>query len=67
MDRADGAGMTKPSEDELYVHLTVDDTRTAQAAGAEFIEPNGGGTGARLSQGRGDGDVTEPPPGKHRT
>jgi len=25
-----------PSEDDLYVHLTVDDARTAQAAGARF-------------------------------
>jgi len=59
--------MTDPSEDDLHVHLAVDDARTAQAVGAEFIEENGGWPGARLSQGRGDGDVTEPPPGKHRT
>jgi len=59
--------MTDPDEEAMMVHLTVDDARTAQAVGVEFIEENGGGPGARLSQGRGDVDVTEPPPGEHRT
>jgi len=28
--------MTEPPDDDLYVHLTVDDARTAQAAGLKF-------------------------------
>jgi hypothetical protein len=41
--------MTAPPEHDLHVYLTVDDARTAQAVGAEFIEPNGGGPEARLA------------------
>jgi len=41
--------MTGLREEAMMIHLTVDDARTAQAAGLEFIEENGGGPEARLA------------------
>jgi ribulose bisphosphate carboxylase small subunit len=41
--------MTDPREDDLQVHLTVDDAHTAQAAGVEFARALAGAHSAEFA------------------